>query len=71
MIYDSKTGGCCDGLHIDRVNSNQGAESTLAFLIALAEMTQIENDLKSFQTSRERELPSQEEAIATNGYAGD
>jgi hypothetical protein len=37
-MYDSKTGGCRDGLHSDRVNQNQGAESTLAFLLALLEM---------------------------------
>jgi hypothetical protein len=37
-IYDSTTGGCGDGLHHDRVNENQGAESTLAFHLALAEM---------------------------------
>jgi hypothetical protein len=32
------TGGCRDGLHPDRVNENQGAESTLSFLMALLEM---------------------------------
>ncbi len=37
-LYDSTTGGCSDGLHPDRVNENQGAESTLAFHLALAEM---------------------------------
>jgi len=37
-LYDPATGGCRDGLHIDRVNENQGAESTLSFLIALCEM---------------------------------
>jgi len=37
-LYDSTTGGCGDGLHQDRVNNNQGAESTLAFHLALAEM---------------------------------
>ncbi|WP_346332289.1 glycosyltransferase family 4 protein [Prosthecobacter sp. SYSU 5D2] len=37
-LYDSSTGGCSDGLHADRVNENQGAESTLAFHLALAEM---------------------------------
>lgn len=30
-LYDEATGGCCDGLEADRVNINQGAESTLAF----------------------------------------
>jgi len=38
-LHDPATGGCRDGLHHNRVNENQGAESTLAFLIALAEMT--------------------------------
>ncbi|MFZ1086435.1 MAG: glycosyltransferase family 4 protein [Terracidiphilus sp.] len=37
-LYDSVTGGCRDGLHPDRVNENQGAESTLSFLMALLEM---------------------------------
>jgi uncharacterized protein YyaL (SSP411 family) len=37
-LYDPSTGGCRDGLHRDRVNQNQGAESTLSFLMALLEM---------------------------------
>ena len=37
-VYDDATGGCRDGLHEDRLNENQGAESTLAFLLALIEM---------------------------------
>src|SRR5581483_11450199 len=37
-LYDAATGGCRDGLHDDRVNANQGAESTLSFLLALCEM---------------------------------
>jgi glycosyltransferase involved in cell wall biosynthesis len=37
-LYDTSTGGCRDGLHPDRVNENQGAESTLSFLMALLEM---------------------------------
>jgi hypothetical protein len=37
-LYDGRTGGCRDGLHADRVNENQGAESTLSFLLALMEM---------------------------------
>jgi hypothetical protein len=37
-IYDPASGGCRDGLHADRVNENQGAESTLSFLLALTEM---------------------------------
>ncbi len=37
-LYDPVTGGCRDGLHPERVNENQGAESTLAFLMAQVEM---------------------------------
>jgi glycosyltransferase involved in cell wall biosynthesis len=42
-LYDAQSGGCRDGLHIDRVNQNQGAESTLAFLLSLAEMQRAQN----------------------------
>lgn len=38
QLYDEATGGCRDGLHPDRVNMNQGAESTLSFLMALLDM---------------------------------
>jgi glycosyltransferase involved in cell wall biosynthesis len=39
-VYDPQTGGCRDGLHIDRLNENQGAESTLAYIQSLLEMRQ-------------------------------
>lgn len=47
-LYDATTGGCRDGLHIDRLSQNQGAESTLAFLLSLAEMQALQNSLTSF-----------------------
>ncbi|WMT56279.1 glycosyltransferase family 4 protein [Truepera radiovictrix] len=37
-LFDPTTGGCFDGLQPDRVNQNQGAESTLAFLLSLLEL---------------------------------
>ncbi len=42
-LYDSATGGCSDGLHVDRVSENQGAESSLAFHLSLAEMNYAEH----------------------------
>ncbi len=48
-LYSPGTGGCHDGLHVDRVNRNQGAESTLAFLLSLAEMRLTQNAVASFQ----------------------
>jgi glycosyltransferase involved in cell wall biosynthesis len=44
-IYDPTTGGCRDGLHPDRANENQGAESSLAFLQAVLELRLAENTL--------------------------
>lgn len=47
-LYLPESGGCCDGLHVDRINENQGAESTLAFLLSLVEMRQSQNVWTSF-----------------------
>ena len=33
-LYDHETKGCCDGLESNGLNRNQGAESTLAYLIS-------------------------------------
>ncbi|MBC8246143.1 MAG: glycosyl transferase family 1, partial [Deltaproteobacteria bacterium] len=40
-VFDFKTGGCYDSLHPNGVNENMGAESTLAWLIALLNMYDI------------------------------
>jgi hypothetical protein len=48
-LYSPDSGACGDGLHVDRVNENQGAESTLAFLLSLAEMRLTQNMLTSFK----------------------
>ncbi|RRR70037.1 MAG: glycosyltransferase [Candidatus Viridilinea halotolerans] len=40
-LYDPTTGGCYDGLLVDRVNQNQGAESTLAYLLARLELGRV------------------------------
>jgi glycosyltransferase involved in cell wall biosynthesis len=48
-LYSPSTGGCRDALHVDRVNGNQGAESTLAFLLSLAEMRLSQNTMTVFR----------------------
>jgi hypothetical protein len=48
-LYARQTGGCRDGLHPDRSNENQGAESMLAFLLSLAEMRLIQNTATGVQ----------------------
>jgi glycosyltransferase involved in cell wall biosynthesis len=45
-IYDPTTGGCRDGLHPDRANENQGAESSLAYLQALLELRLVDNTVE-------------------------
>jgi hypothetical protein len=56
-LYDASTGGCRDALHQDRVNQNQGAESTLAFHLSRAEMTRAEAVLYS-ETQRASKINS-------------
>ena len=46
-LCDPNTGGCRDGLLEDRTNDNQGAESTLAYLTALVEMTSLRREISS------------------------
>ncbi|MFO7956503.1 MAG: glycosyltransferase family 4 protein [Candidatus Brocadiia bacterium] len=40
-LYDFKSGGCADGLWEGGVNANEGAESTLCFLLALLTLMEI------------------------------
>lgn len=54
-VYDPTTGGCRDGLHPDRLNENQGAESTLAFLQSLLELRLAENVMESNEHNRKEQ----------------
>jgi len=42
MVYDEATGGCYDGLGEESLNLNQGAESTLSYLLARLELEQFQ-----------------------------
>ena len=44
MIYDEATGGCFDGLNYNSVNLNQGAESTVAYLISRLYLEEIKKE---------------------------
>jgi glycosyltransferase involved in cell wall biosynthesis len=59
-LYDATTGGCKDGLHPDRVNENQGAESTLSFLMAQLDM-QASPETSAETTYPERAFPVESE----------
>jgi hypothetical protein len=43
-LVDPASGGCCDGLHPDRVNENQGGESVVSYLLALVDMKRLAAD---------------------------
>jgi glycosyltransferase involved in cell wall biosynthesis len=64
-VHDPTTGGCRDGLTIDRVNENQGAESTLAYLLSLAELTLLETSLSAFRDPGEIDRPETSPVKAT------
>ena len=54
-VYDPVSGGCRDGLQADGVNQNQGAESTLAFLLSLVEMQLAESEGVIGQANHEQQ----------------
>lgn len=54
-LYDSETTGCSDGLQISGINLNQGAESTLAYLISHLSV------LKAFEVKMQKQASSQNE----------
>lgn len=54
VIYDYQTGGCRDGLEPDGPNLNQGAESTLAWLIAAMTMQDLARSAVVVEVSKKR-----------------
>jgi len=58
-LYDYASGGCHDGLHPDRRNQNQGAESTLAWLLAAVAMEECTADQSMGETQAQM-VPSGE-----------
>ncbi|HUT78108.1 MAG TPA: glycosyltransferase family 4 protein, partial [Polyangia bacterium] len=66
-LYDFTTGGCRDGLHADRANANQGAESTLAWLMSLLlmhglQMEQTLNQRSADKPTQQRPEPAEARA---------
>jgi len=46
-LYNPRTGGCYDGLEMNNVNLNQGAESTISYLLARLAFEDYEKSCKS------------------------
>ncbi|MDY6988895.1 MAG: glycosyltransferase family 4 protein [Thermodesulfobacteriota bacterium] len=55
-LYDPKTGGCRDGLMADGINQNEGAESTLAWLLSLMTLQKLYADEVLKQSSSQAAL---------------
>ncbi|MFC1858230.1 glycosyltransferase family 4 protein [Thermodesulfobacteriota bacterium] len=53
-LYDPKTGGCRDGLMADGINQNEGAESSLAWLISLMTLQKLYADEILNQSSSQK-----------------
>jgi len=53
-LYDPKTGGCRDGLMADGINQNQGAESSLAWLLLLVTLQKLYADEILIQPSSQK-----------------
>jgi len=62
-LYDFRTKGCCDALIPDGVNINQGAESTLSFLLSLLSIvesyTLVDKITESTDVSAKGTVPQQ------------
>lgn len=72
-LYDYETKGCCDGLEQCGINRNQGAESTLAYLIAhLALLQTFEDtyntDAKEIKINRSKLLHVNPDGVITNNF---
>lgn len=72
-VCDYKTGGCCDGLECQGVNGNQGAESTLAWVISLINMHtmmglqfHMENMIETAISSQDQFEPLPKETISAD-----
>ena len=48
IVYNPKTGGCYDGLEENQVNLNQGAESTVSYLLSRIAMENVANAVNEF-----------------------
>ena len=64
-IYDHYSGGCKDGLQADGVNQNEGAESTLSWLMALLSMEEVR-----FEVDYQKKEQDEPEAVTTGAGGG-
>ena len=64
LLYDRKTGGCCDGLHADGPNRNQGAESTLVCFLSILYLNRMRSSQINVEVKDEEESVIHKETVA-------
>ena len=69
-LYDPATGGCRDGIHVDRVNENQGAESTLSFCFHSPRCARDGPRTRRTRESRRYARPHQRDRFVTVDHRG-
>ncbi|MFD2907695.1 glycosyltransferase [Flavobacterium ardleyense] len=58
IVYNPKTGGCYDGVEENHINLNQGAESTVSYLLsrlAMEQLSIVESELAHFEEKFENQ----------------
>ena len=68
-LYDFATGGCCDGMGVAEVNRNQGAESTICFLLSLLKMLELAGEELETRRRASRWLPSLHDVPCDHAYS--
>jgi glycosyltransferase involved in cell wall biosynthesis len=63
IVYNPCTGGCCDGLEEDHVNLNQGAESTVSYLMARLVLEGYRGTLLHMHQSKQLALTLDESSV--------
>lgn len=64
IIYNPCTGGCCDGLEEHHVNLNQGAESTVSYLMARLTIERYRNREEVIYVAQQRSKIKSREMMA-------
>ena len=68
-LYDDTSKGCCDGLQTMGVNHNQGAESTLAYLISHLSVLKTSNNKKVIKHHFLKDFSNKNKALAIGKLA--
>ena len=67
-LYDHASGGCRDGLERDGVNENQGAESTLSYILSLLALYNLRGLTANGKPEVDAEPPGQTSEIPGENF---